>query len=34
VARLKHVADNDAEFVEPQDMISELREDNQHWSHA
>jgi len=29
VARLKHVADNDAEFVEPQDMISELREDNQ-----
>lgn len=29
VARLKHVADNDAEYVEPQDMISELREDNQ-----
>lgn len=29
VARLKHVADNDAEFVEPQDMLGELREDNQ-----
>jgi starvation-inducible DNA-binding protein len=29
VARLKHIADNDAEYVEPQDMNRELREDNQ-----
>ena len=29
VARLKHVADNDGEYVEPLDMIGELREDNQ-----
>ena len=29
IARLKHVADNDAGYVEPQDMLSELREDNQ-----
>jgi starvation-inducible DNA-binding protein len=29
IARLKHVADNDAVYVEPQDMLSELREDNQ-----
>lgn len=29
VARLKHVADNDAEFVEALDMLGELREDNQ-----
>ena len=29
IARLKHVADNDAEYVEPQDMLSELRKDNQ-----
>src|ERR1700757_1928054 len=29
IARLKHVTDNDAEYVEPQDMLSELREDNQ-----
>ena len=29
IARLKHVADNDAGYVEPQDMMSELREDNQ-----
>jgi len=29
VARLKHIADNDADYVEPQDMIAELREDNQ-----
>jgi starvation-inducible DNA-binding protein len=27
--RLKHVADNDAEYVQPLDMIGELREDNQ-----
>jgi starvation-inducible DNA-binding protein len=29
IARLKHVADNDAGYVEPRDMLSELREDNQ-----
>jgi starvation-inducible DNA-binding protein len=29
IARLTHVADNDAAYVEPQDMLSELREDNQ-----
>jgi starvation-inducible DNA-binding protein len=29
IARIKHVADNDAGYVEPQDMLSELREDNQ-----
>ena len=29
IARLKHVADNDAGYVEPLDMISELREDNE-----
>ena len=29
VARLKHIADNDAEYVEPLDMFGELREDNQ-----
>src|SRR3984893_1239892 len=29
IARLKHVADNDAGYVEPQDMLSELREDTQ-----
>ena len=29
IARLKHVADNDAEYVEPQGMLSELRDDNQ-----
>jgi starvation-inducible DNA-binding protein len=29
IARLKHVTDNDADYVEPQDMLSELREDNQ-----
>ena len=28
IARLKHVADNDAPFVTPQDMLAELREDN------
>jgi starvation-inducible DNA-binding protein len=28
VARLKRVLDNDAEFVTPQDMLAELREDN------
>ena len=29
IARLKHIADNDAEYVQPQDMLSELRKDNQ-----
>src|SRR3954451_2253965 len=27
IARLKHIADNDAGYVGPQDMLSELRED-------
>ncbi len=29
IASLKHVADNDAEYVDPQDMLGELSEDNQ-----
>jgi starvation-inducible DNA-binding protein len=29
VSRLQRVADNDAEFVEPEDMLAELCEDNQ-----
>jgi starvation-inducible DNA-binding protein len=28
IARLKRVADNDADFVSPQDMLAELRDDN------
>jgi starvation-inducible DNA-binding protein len=28
IARLTHVADNEAVYVDPQDMLSELREDN------
>ena len=28
IARLQRVADNDAEYVEPEDMLAELREDN------
>jgi starvation-inducible DNA-binding protein len=28
IARLKHVSDNDADYVEPLDMLAELREDN------
>lgn len=28
VARLQRVADNDADFVTPEDMVAELREDN------
>jgi starvation-inducible DNA-binding protein len=28
IARLQRVADNNAEFVSPQDMLAELREDN------
>src|SRR5678809_1292414 len=29
ISRLQRVQDNDAEFVEPSDMLAELREDNQ-----
>ena len=29
VARLKHIADNDADYVEASDMLGELREDTQ-----
>ncbi len=29
LARLQRVADNDAPYVEPEDMLAELREDNQ-----
>src|ERR1700758_3860375 len=29
IASLQRVLDNDAEFVEPSDMLAELREDNQ-----
>src|SRR6476646_4345508 len=29
IARLQRVKDNDVEFVEPSDMLAELREDNQ-----
>jgi starvation-inducible DNA-binding protein len=29
IARLQRIADNDAEYVAPQDMLAELREDNQ-----
>ncbi len=28
ISRLQRVADNDAEYVEPEDMLAELREDN------
>lgn len=28
IARLQRVADNDADYVDPQDMLAELREDN------
>jgi starvation-inducible DNA-binding protein len=28
IARLQRVLDNDADYVEPQDMLAELREDN------
>jgi starvation-inducible DNA-binding protein len=28
VARIQRIKDNDAEYVEPQDMLAELREDN------
>jgi starvation-inducible DNA-binding protein len=29
ITRLQRIADNDAEYVEPQDMLAELRDDNQ-----
>jgi len=29
IARLQRIADNDAPYVEPEDMLAELREDNQ-----
>jgi starvation-inducible DNA-binding protein len=29
IARIQRVSDNDAEYVEPEDMLAELREDNQ-----
>jgi starvation-inducible DNA-binding protein len=29
IAHLQRIRDNDAEFVEPSDMLAELREDNQ-----
>jgi len=29
IARLQRIPDNDADFVDPQDMLAELREDNQ-----
>jgi starvation-inducible DNA-binding protein len=29
IARLQRIDDNDAEYVEPEDMLAELREDNQ-----
>jgi starvation-inducible DNA-binding protein len=28
IARTQRIADNDADFVEPSDMLAELREDN------
>jgi len=28
IARLQRIADNDADFVEPQDMLAELQDDN------
>jgi starvation-inducible DNA-binding protein len=30
IARQQRIADNDAEYVDPQDMLAELRDDNQH----
>jgi len=29
IARIQRIMDNDAEYVDPQDMLAELREDNQ-----
>jgi starvation-inducible DNA-binding protein len=30
IARAQRISDNDADYVEPQDMLAELREDNRH----
>ena len=29
IARIQHIVDNDADYVNPLDMLAELREDNQ-----
>jgi starvation-inducible DNA-binding protein len=34
IARLQRIPDNDAEYVEPQDMLAELQEDNLHLTSA
>jgi starvation-inducible DNA-binding protein len=34
IKRLQRIADNDAEYVEPQDMLAELKEDNLHLTSA
>jgi starvation-inducible DNA-binding protein len=34
IARMQRVTDNDADYVEPQDMLAELREDNLHLTSA
>jgi starvation-inducible DNA-binding protein len=34
IGRLQRIADNDADFVEPQDMLAEWREDNLHLTTA
>src|SRR4051812_37802065 len=34
IARMKRIADNDADYVEPQDMLAELRQDNLHLTAA
>lgn len=34
IARTQRIMDNDAEYVEPQDMLAELREDNLHLTSA
>lgn len=34
IGRLQRIGDNDADFVEPQDMLAELREDNLHLTSA
>jgi starvation-inducible DNA-binding protein len=34
IGRLQRIADNDADFVDPQDMLAELRDDNLHLTSA
>jgi starvation-inducible DNA-binding protein len=34
IARLQRIPDNDAEYVDPQDMLAELRDDNLHLTSA